>query len=75
MGSATVTCADGNLYFRYQNGIMKLVESNTRVYMEKGIFQIPNDRKNSWQHPVVAGGKLYLRAQNILYCYDIKSKG
>jgi len=54
---------------------MKLVEASTRGYMEKGSFQIPNDRKNSWQHPVVASGKLYLRAQNILYCYDIKSKG
>ena len=75
MGSAAVTCADGHLYFRYQNGMMKLVEASTRGYMEKGSFQIPNDRKNSWQHPVVAGGKLYLRAQNILHCYDIKSKG
>jgi outer membrane protein assembly factor BamB len=75
MGSAAVTCADGHLYFRYQNGMMKLVEANSRAYAEKGSFQIPNDRKNSWQHPVVAGGKLYLRAQNILYCYDIKSKG
>ena len=52
-----VTCADGHLYFRYQNGMMKLVEANTRGYMEKGSFQIPNDRKNSWQHPVVAGRK------------------
>ena len=75
MGSAALTCADGHLYFRYQNGMMKLVEASTRGYMEKGSFQIPNDRKNSWQHPVVAGGKLYLGAQNILYCYDIKNKG
>ena len=75
MGSAAVTCADGHLYFRYQNGMMKLVQANSRAYAEKGSFQIPNDRKNSWQHPVVAGGKLYLRAQNILHCYDIKSKG
>lgn len=74
MGSAALTSADGHLYFRYQNGMMKLVEAKPRGYMEKGSFQIPNDRKKSWPHPVVAGGKLYLRAQNILYCYDIKSK-
>ena len=75
MGSAAVTCADGHLYFRFQNGTMKLVEATPRGYKEKGSFQIPNDRKNSWQHPVVAGGKLYLRAQNVLHCYDVSGRG
>ena len=26
-----------------------------------------------WVHPVISGGKLYLRDQEIIYCYDIKS--
>jgi len=26
----------------------------------------------SWSHPVIAGGKLYLREQDTLYCYDVK---
>ncbi|MFP6901984.1 MAG: PQQ-binding-like beta-propeller repeat protein [Opitutales bacterium] len=75
MESAAVTCADGHLYFRYQNGTVKLIEATTRGYREKGSFQIPNDRKKSWQHPVVTGGRLYLRAQNVLHCYDVRGSG
>ena len=25
-----------------------------------------------WTHPVVVNGRLYLRDQEILYCYDVK---
>ena len=28
----------------------------------------------SWAHPVVTGGKLYLRHFNKLYCYDVEKK-
>ena len=27
-----------------------------------------------WSHPVIANGKLYLRDQSLLLCYDIKAK-
>jgi len=42
---------------------------------ERGRFD-PPDRsdKNSWPHPVIAGGKLYLRDQDVLLCYDVKAK-
>ena len=35
----------------------------------------PNDRQynQSWPHPVIANGKLYLRDQNVLYCYNVKA--
>ena len=25
-----------------------------------------------WAHPVVIGGKLYLRDQDLIFCYDVK---
>ena len=75
MKSASFACADGHLYIRYENGTMKLAEASTRGYVEKGSFRIPNDNRNSWQHPVVSGGKLYLRAQNVLHCYEVKGRG
>jgi hypothetical protein len=28
----------------------------------------------SWAHPVVAGGRLYLRYDDTLYCFDVKAK-
>lgn len=71
-GSAAVTAADGHLYFRYQNGKMALIEATPQGYKQKGLFDIPNVNAPSWSHPVVAGGKLYLREQDNLYVYNVK---
>jgi hypothetical protein len=71
-GSAAVLFADGHLYFRYQNGQVVLIEATPEAYREKGILPIPDVSKPSWPHPVVAGGKLYLREQDKLYVYDVK---
>jgi len=67
-GSAAVAYADGNLYYRFQNGVMALIEATPSEYLEKGTFQIPQVEHPSWSHPVIAGGKLYLREQDALYC-------
>jgi len=29
----------------------------------------------AWTHPVIANGKLYLRDQDLLFCYDVKAGG
>lgn len=70
-GSAAVTYADGHLYFRYENGLMALIEATPHRYNLKGTFQIPDVEQPSWSHPVIAGGKLYLREQDALLCYDV----
>jgi outer membrane protein assembly factor BamB len=73
--SAAVVYADGDLYFRYQNGLMALIEANPGAYKLKGSFPIPQPgaAKPSWSHPVVLDGKLYLREQDQLLVYDIKA--
>ncbi|HKI03846.1 MAG TPA: PQQ-binding-like beta-propeller repeat protein [Thermoanaerobaculia bacterium] len=73
-GSAAVTAADGHLYFRYQNGRVVLIEAKPQGYQVKGAFSVPDVHNPSWSHPVVAGGKLYLREQDNLYVYDLKAK-
>jgi outer membrane protein assembly factor BamB len=73
-GSAAITYADGHLYFRYQDGTMALIEANPRAYKLKGQFKIASDNGESWPHPVIAGGKLYLRDQNELLAYDVAKK-
>ena len=70
-GSAAVSYADGRLYFRYQDGLMVLVEATPAGYNEVGSFMIPDVKQPSWAHPVIADGKLYLREQDNLFCYDI----
>ena len=69
--SAAIAYADGHLYFRYQNGLMVLIEATPDEYREKSSFMIPDVRRESWSHPVISGGRLYLKEQDRLYCYDI----
>ena len=71
-GSASVAYADGRLYFRYENGITALVEASPDGYEEISAFAIPKHEGPSWAHPVVAGGRLYLREAGTVYCYNVK---
>lgn len=74
--SAAVLYADGRLYFRYENGVMVLIEPNPNELKVISSFKLPTaDQRShpqSWPHPVIANGKLYIRDQNMLYCYDVK---
>ncbi len=70
--SAAVVCADGHLYFRYQDGLMALIEATPKKYNLKGEFQIGIKNGDSWPHPVVADGRLYLRDQQEMLSYDVR---
>jgi outer membrane protein assembly factor BamB len=72
-GSASVTYADGRLYFHYENGTVALVDPSPGGYREVGSFQAPRRDGASWAHPVVCDGRLYLREGNMLYCYDVRA--
>lgn len=71
----SVALADGQLYYRMENGTMLLIDPNPKQYIEHGRFDQP-DRSEppAWPHPVIANGKLYLRDQDVLFCYDVKAK-
>lgn len=69
--SAAVIYADGHLYFRYQNGLMLLVEATPEGYREKGSFQIPDIDQFSWSHPAISNGQLFLREQDNLFVHDL----
>lgn len=71
-GSAAITYADGNFYFRYENGTMALIEATTSKYNLKSSFDIPSSQGQHWAQPVIADGKLYLRDQDALLCYELK---
>jgi hypothetical protein len=54
---------------------MALIEATPDGYKETGRFEQPDrSTKNSWPHPVIANGKLYLRDQDVLLCYDVRKK-
>jgi outer membrane protein assembly factor BamB len=73
-GSSSVAAADGCIYMRYENGDMTLFAASPDGYKLLGKFMPPVVNKPAWAHPVISGGKLFLRDQDALMCYDIKSK-
>ncbi len=72
VGKGSVTFADGRIYYRCEDGTMFLVEPSPKQFIERGRFVQP-DRSEApdWAHPVIANGKLYLRDQGVLLCYDV----
>ncbi|MCX7046762.1 MAG: PQQ-like beta-propeller repeat protein [Candidatus Sumerlaeota bacterium] len=75
VGKGSLTCADGRLYVRSEGGAgaVALVEASSAGYKETGRFNQPDrSQKNSWPHPVICDGKLYLRDQDTLLCYKVK---
>ncbi len=73
VGKGAVSCADGHLYVRSERGSVALVEASPNGYREKGRFSQPHrSEKSSWPHPVIADGKLFLRDQDVLICFDLK---
>ena len=70
-GSAAIVYAEGHLYFRYEDHTMALFEANPQEMKLKGTFRIESGQGKSWAHPVIQDGKLYLRNQDELLCYDI----
>ncbi|MCA9083776.1 MAG: PQQ-like beta-propeller repeat protein [Planctomycetaceae bacterium] len=70
-GSAAVTMVGDNLLFRYQSGHIASVKATPDSYQLMGSFMPEYQEGNSWSHPVVVNGRLYLREQNVLMCYDV----
>jgi outer membrane protein assembly factor BamB len=73
-GSASITAADGKLFIRYSDGWVVLASATADKYEELGAFKVPNGTNNTWAHPVVLDGKLYVREREVVYCYDVKAK-
>jgi outer membrane protein assembly factor BamB len=74
VGKGSLVYADGNLYALSENGVVGLVEASPAAYREKGRFRIKQGSLPTWTHPVIAGGRLYLRDQDTIYAFDVREK-
>jgi hypothetical protein len=75
----SVHVADGMLFcVNEDDGTVTLAEVSSGGYKQLGQFTLDpqssnrNPKGKVWTHPVVIGGKLYLRDQEYLVCYDVK---
>lgn len=72
--SAAVAYADGNLYFRYEEGTVALIEATPKALRVASTFKLPTTRNGpSWPYPAILDGHLYLRHGDALLCYDIRN--
>ncbi|MEM9942376.1 MAG: PQQ-binding-like beta-propeller repeat protein [Planctomycetota bacterium] len=81
ISKGSVTYADGMfIHVEENDGEVLLIDANessheivSRFVMEP---QTTRDRKKGkvWVHPVVASGKLFVRDQDVILCYDISAK-
>ena len=83
MGKGNVIFADGNLYCYHENkGDVLLLKATPAGYQEQGRFRIPEETKlepyaghpqdyRIYAQPALANGKLYLRDQDLIFCYDV----
>jgi outer membrane protein assembly factor BamB len=71
--SAAIAAADGCLYIRFADGTMALVEASPEKLKVLSTFKIPGSGPHpSWSHPVIVGGRLYLREWDKILCYDLR---
>ena len=74
VGKGSLCFADGMLYlFSERDGKAALATCSTKGLEIKGNMTVQGDGP-SWAHPVVIGGRLYLRYADNLYCFDVKTK-
>ncbi|MGL4553792.1 MAG: PQQ-binding-like beta-propeller repeat protein [Gemmataceae bacterium] len=76
--AGSVIAADGLLFIQDEGGKVGLLEASPKGYTPLGDFDLPEKsahRKVSmkvWTHPSLSDGKLYLRDQEWLFCYEVK---
>jgi outer membrane protein assembly factor BamB len=77
IGPCSWLVADGRIYLHAESGDVALIEPSGEGYRERGRFSPsnppPRGQAKAWAYPVVANGRLYIREQNLLWCYDVKA--
>ena len=66
-----ITWAGGMLYGYDEGGEVWLAHATPEKFEIVGRFNLPKGSGNHWAHPVVSGGRLYVRHGGFLHAYDV----
>lgn len=71
VGAGQTCWADGMIYsFSDSGGEISLVDPSGQT---KGSFEVAGEGR-SWSHPVIVNGRMLLRYDTNLYCFDVKAR-
>ena len=80
-GKGAIAYADNHFYcLSEEGGEVALISPSTEGWEEQGRFtldpqtELRKPRGMVWVHPVILNGRLYLRDQDLVYCYDVSTK-
>ena len=74
-GKGSLTYAEGMLYCLEQRGTAALIKATPEDRRVISSFRLPKGGAGLyWAHPVVCGGRLYVRHADKLFAYDIRAK-
>ena len=81
IGKGAITIADGQMYLLDEGkGTVVLADATPTGWKERGRFTLEpqttkrKSRGKIWTHPVISNGKLYLRDQELLFCFDVAAR-
>jgi outer membrane protein assembly factor BamB len=69
-GKGSLLIADGHLVILGEDGKLALAEATPEALRKKASFQALDQK--CWTVPVLAHGRLYVRAEGQLHCFDVK---
>ncbi len=81
LDKGAITYADNRFYcIGEDTGDVALIAASTEGWQQHGRFtlapqsELRKPRGRVWTHPVVADGRMYLRDQELLYCYNVQAE-
>lgn len=73
LAKGSVIHADNRLYALSEQGEMALLRPDDSGFVFEGKFRLVDDHNNDvWTHPVVHKGRMYLRYNETLWCFDVR---
>jgi len=75
LAAGSAVWADGRLYCLAEDGTAALLRPTSGGLEVAGRLRLTPKRANdAWAHPVLSGGRLYLRYHEMLWCYDVRAR-
>ena len=74
LASGSAVYADKRFYCLTVNGTVSLHQRVGQGLLTVGRMDVVTGKQDVWAHPVVYGGRLYVRYHDTLHCYDIRQE-